>query len=280
MLENLRDKFYTVQQELSAGLKNLKVGEVSLSRSKSQLFRKKHFSVNFNAGADLLQHYQKQWQEFHNLNDDNAKQAEEVGRLIENLQGQCQEQSSAIQQIVIQLSQVPRLQTSVSTLMNKIGELEGIFEEVEVALFNLEDVIEMQQLQEKQLDQRFQLALHKEKRLAGFDDIKSKLAEDHAVKLLEYEKRQQKLQLEREEAFKEVFEEDMQQYKEFGCIERPPSCNSVRSTLGLEEIQLDEDEEDKEKLNEFLEDVDKDEHIPSEALSNCETENTDENDRY
>lgn len=52
------------------------------------------------------------------------------------------------------------------------GELEGLFEEVEDALVNLEDVIEIQELQERQLDHRFQLAMYKEKKLADFEDMK------------------------------------------------------------------------------------------------------------
>lgn len=55
------------------------------------------------------------------------------------------------------------------------GELEGVFEEVEDALMNLEDVIEIQELQERQLDHRFQLAMYKEKKLADFEDMKGTL---------------------------------------------------------------------------------------------------------
>ncbi|GFT72270.1 uncharacterized protein NPIL_38601, partial [Nephila pilipes] len=63
-------------------------------------------------------------------------------------------------------------QTGIMDLMGKIGELEGLFEEVEDALINLEDVIEIQELQERQLDHRFQLAMYKEKKLADFEDMK------------------------------------------------------------------------------------------------------------
>lgn len=252
MLENLRDKLYSVQQELSAGLKILKAGEVSLTRSKSQLFKKKHFSCNFNAGADLLLHYQKQWEELHNNNEENAKKAEEVNQLIENLHQNCQHEGTTMQQLNVQLTQVPRLQTSVLTLMNKIGELEGLFEEVESALLSLEDVIETQQLQEQQLDQRFQLALHKEKRLAGYEETKMKLSEEHAIKVMEYEEKMQNTLKERQEIFKSAFEEQMQLYKTEGTIERTLS-NPIATDL--EEIQLDDDEEEIEKLDAFLQDL-------------------------
>ena len=55
------------------------------------------------------------------------------------------------------------------------GTLQGLFEEVEDALFHLEDVLETQKLREQQLDHRFQFALYKEKRLAELEHYRSEL---------------------------------------------------------------------------------------------------------
>ncbi|GIX89973.1 dysbindin [Caerostris extrusa] len=131
-------------------------------------------------------------------------------------------------------------------LMGKIGELEGLFEEVEDALINLEDVIETQELQERQLDHRFQLAMYKEKKLADFEDMKAKLGEEHACRVLEYEKKQGEILKERQNTFQEVFEEELQQYKKHGIKElRKNSAQSV----SLEDIEI---EDDASALDEFL----------------------------
>lgn len=47
-----------------------------------------------------------------------------------------------------------------------------MFEEVEGAIYRLEDLNEMLDLQNRQLDHRFQLALYKEKKLAELNVIK------------------------------------------------------------------------------------------------------------
>ena len=48
------------------------------------------------------------------------------------------------------------------------------FDETEEALLMLEDLIETQELREKQLEHRFQLALYQERREAELDDLKGK----------------------------------------------------------------------------------------------------------
>lgn len=50
-----------------------------------------------------------------------------------------------------------------------------MFEEVEGAIYQLENLNEMLDLQSRQLDHRFQLALYKEKKLAELNAIKGSL---------------------------------------------------------------------------------------------------------
>lgn len=56
------------------------------------------------------------------------------------------------------------------------GSLEEAFEDVEAALYRLEDLNETLELQNKQLDHRFQLALYKEKKLAELDSVRGDLS--------------------------------------------------------------------------------------------------------
>lgn len=63
------------------------------------------------------------------------------------------------------------------------GELEGMFEEVELRLVSLEDVIETQALQEKQLDERFKLALYGEKKKGHFESLKGMAEQDTCMYL-------------------------------------------------------------------------------------------------
>lgn len=55
------------------------------------------------------------------------------------------------------------------------GSLQELFEEVETSLTNLEDLNEILDLQSRQLDHRFQLALYKEKKLSELNGVKGLL---------------------------------------------------------------------------------------------------------
>lgn len=59
-----------------------------------------------------------------------------------------------------------------------------MFEEVEGALYKLEDLNEMIDLQSRQLDHRFQLALYKEKRLSEINSVKGILSTKLLIKNL------------------------------------------------------------------------------------------------
>ena len=54
------------------------------------------------------------------------------------------------------------------------GTLESLIGDVELALLALEDTIDAREMQEKQLDQRFQLAMYQERRKAEFNELASK----------------------------------------------------------------------------------------------------------
>ena len=115
-----------------------------------------------------------------------------------------------------------------------------MFEEVEGALYRLEDLNEMLDLQSRELDHRFQLALYKEKKLIELNNFKSKyvrwksaccsiniyfkliflakLANEHTERLSQHELNQQKKLKERRETFEEAFKEDLEEYKTTGSI--------------------------------------------------------------
>ena len=48
-----------------------------------------------------------------------------------------------------------------------------MFSDVEISLLALEDTLDARELQERQLDQRFQLAIYQERRKAEFNELAS-----------------------------------------------------------------------------------------------------------
>lgn len=234
-------------------------------------------NVNYDAGADLLHHFQLEWNELHELAEENAQNAQEADALIATINEKLELQWSNIITLNNSLGSIPQINQTLQTLMDQIGEvknqdfslkwfncklvftymydfslsgsLQELFEEVDSAIFELEDLQQILDLQSSQLDHRFQLALYKEKKLSELKDIRGKfsewncttsfiiviyfkksiyksivtvlleqLASEHAEKVLKHEKEQEKHLKERQETFEEAFKEEIKEYKMTGSI--------------------------------------------------------------
>lgn len=73
------------------------------------------------------------------------------------------------------ISCLPELICLLNDLSHKAATLEGLFDAVEKELIELEDVIDARKFHKKEEEQRLQLVLHKERRLAMLQNLKCKL---------------------------------------------------------------------------------------------------------
>ncbi|CAK9805809.1 Dysbindin protein homolog [Anthophora quadrimaculata] len=233
MFGTLRNKFQMVQEGISASIRGLTVAENPKPKKFTNIR-----NVNYNAGADLLHRFQLQWNELHELAEENAEKAQEVDKLIGTIYEKLEQEWKNITCLNNTLAYIPKLNNAIQDLMDQIGTLQEMFEEVESAIYRLEDLNEMLELQSRQLDHRFQLALYKEKKLAELNIIKAKLANEHIERVSKFELKQQKMMKERRETFEEVFNEEIKEYKETGSISKLPVSQEGPS---LDEIVLDVD---------------------------------------
>ena len=60
--------------------------------------------------------------------------------------------------------------------------MESLLGDVEISLLALEDTIDAREMQEKQLEQRFQLAMYQERRKAEFNELATRLQNDYEKK--------------------------------------------------------------------------------------------------
>ncbi|XP_059478146.1 dysbindin protein homolog [Neocloeon triangulifer] len=251
MFGSIRDKLQNVQEGISASFRLLTVSEVP-RKSKSSPSRNK---INLNAGAELLDKYQTDWKELHEISEENAKNAEVVDQLIEGLHKSVSKQWTDIGNLCKVLNEVPNLIIRVQDLMDDVNNLKHTFEDVEHSLLAFEDLVETQALQEEQLEHRFQLAMYKEKKLAELEDCRKKLEQDYSEKLKQHDEQQKKVLMERQAAFQKVFSEDMTEFKKSGHIPKLEVRGQFEKEVSLEEVDLDADES---ALDEFLRDVDND----------------------
>lgn len=175
--------------------------------------------VNLNAGAAILNHFQEQWEKIHEVNEENAQNAETLAKLIDEMHKKMNSDHRNILDITYLLSNgSSSLTESVVNCVTQVEALHQSFELVEKDLLQLENLIENLELQEKELEHRFQLALYKEKKLANLEALRLQLAERHTQSVSEYECRQKQLLQERQQVFAEAFQSDLQQYKQQGTI--------------------------------------------------------------
>ena len=100
--------------------------------------------------------------------------------------------------------------------LNVLGDLESLFSDVEISLLALEDTIDARELQEKQLEQRFQLAVHQEQRKAKFNELSNQLQGEYQKKKIESDKRKVLASQERQKIYQDQFDRDMNAYRASG----------------------------------------------------------------
>ncbi|KAK3927881.1 Dysbindin protein-like protein [Frankliniella fusca] len=233
MFDSFRDKIQSVQEGITASFQRISSGESSRPP-------REYKSVNINAGAELLHKYQSEWHENHQLAEENAAKAQTIDEIIGGLYVNFEKQWVNISQLTTSMAGVPQIISSTQSLMEQLGNLQEIFDEVEHNLLQLEDIIETQEHQERQLDHRFQLALYKEKKLQELERVREKLVKEYAEKMSNHERHQSQTLKERQETFGQVFQEDLEQFKQSGKLPVSPVKVSQPGP-SLEEVTLDDD---------------------------------------
>ncbi|XP_041972255.1 uncharacterized protein LOC121728182 [Aricia agestis] len=251
MLGNLKDFISVVQDGLSSS-NNLRQTLQEVQKV-TNIFKEKQkpsseSKVNYGAGGELLEHFQKQWEELHENAEKNAKEAEAVDELILAIHAETKLKLQQATEFAYNVAHLPSLTASVAQCMDSLKNVQTLLKDVEEQLLDFEDIVERNKMENRKLDHHYQLTLYKEKKMERLEEIRSSLATENMKKSTEREKQQlAELQLKREISAV-AFQSDVARYKLSGNI---PTGSSPAPQLSLEQIQLDNDSTDLEK---FLED--------------------------
>lgn len=159
------------------------------------------------------------------------------------------------------VSSLDKLKSLVDLLTEDVGTLTKQTAQLENQLTILYDKKEAETVAKFHVDQKYKLAMYKEKQNQKLEELKVKIALEHGNKVKAYEKEHRVVLSERQKAFQEAFEEEITYYKTHGKIDKKlDEIDSPSRTmpLKLEQVEVEENEEDKAALNEFL---DSDEHF-------------------
>ncbi|XP_039107430.1 dysbindin isoform X1 [Hyaena hyaena] len=284
MLETLRERLLSVQQDFTSGLKTL--SDKSREAKVKSKPRTVPYLPKYSAGLELLSRYEDTWAALHRR----AKECASAGELVDSevvmLSAHWEKKKTSLIELQEQLQQLPGLIADLESMTANLSDLlckycsphpeefvnssitkcckrvtahlEASFEEVENHLLNLEDLCGQCELERYKHMQSRQLENYKKKKRKELETFKAELDAEHAQKVLEMEHTQQTKLKERQKFFEEAFQQDMEQYLSTGYLQiaerREPmgSMSSMEVNIDmLEQMDL-MDVCDQEALDVFL----------------------------
>jgi len=171
MFGQLKDRFLSLQEEVITSVKQLAPSE---EQSNDVATRN-----GLNAGGNLLETWQNCWEELHLGSERNAKAAFRCDALITTVKNRSEKQWCNVTALQ---NHVPKVNKGIQEIMERLGCMESLLGDVEISLLALEDTIDAREMQEKQLEQRFQLAMYQERRKAEFNELANRLQNDYEKK--------------------------------------------------------------------------------------------------
>ncbi|XP_011740886.1 dysbindin isoform X2 [Macaca nemestrina] len=256
MLETLRERLLSVQQDFASGLKTL--SDKSREAKVKSKPRTVPFLPKYSAGLELLSRYEDTWAALHRR----AKECASAGELVDSevvmLSAHWEKKRTSLVELQEQLQQLPALIADLESMTANLTHLEASFEEVENNLLHLEDLCGQCELERCKHMQSQQLENYKKNKRKELETFKAELDAEHAQKVLEMEHTQQMKLKERQKIFEEAFQQDMEQYLSTGYLQiaerREPigSMSSMEVNVDmLEQMDL-MDISDQEALDVFL----------------------------
>ncbi|XP_041488905.1 dysbindin isoform X3 [Microtus oregoni] len=138
MLETLRERLLSVQQDFTSGLKTL--SDKSREAKVKSKPRSAPYLTKYSAGLELLSRYEDTWAALHRR----AKECADAGELVDSevvmLSAHWEKKRTSLSELQEQLQQLPALLQDMESLMASLAHLETSFEEVENHLLHLEDL--------------------------------------------------------------------------------------------------------------------------------------------
>lgn len=175
MFDSFRDKFYSVVQD-GINLNNSVRRKISLAQQSAskkppifQFLPPK--SIDYSAGAKLLEKYQNEWTELHENAEKNAREAENIDIMMLDIHKNVKKRLEDITNINICLVGLPKVISSVGDCVDRLRVLNVLFETVEKKLITLEAIVERSDFEQRKMEHKFQLHMYKEKKLGKMSTV-------------------------------------------------------------------------------------------------------------
>ncbi|KAL5276877.1 DTNBP1 family protein [Megaselia abdita] len=251
MLNNFKKKLTNVIQEGKTLSENFSTLKLSIPSTPKESYEFGFpTNINVSAGCALLDHYERSWEDLHGGTVENARLADKVDSKITSLRTKAKTMETNISDMNSCLLRVPAIRENLKNCLEKITEIRSLCETVELGIVGLQDVVEQCDVQEKQLEEKYQLSLYKQRKMTDLEVYRQSLATKHQQTAKDYEVKLKQIQKERQEVFESAFKNDLEEFKKSGNVPKINSAPVDKSTL-LEEVILD-DIENNNDLESFL----------------------------
>lgn len=247
--------FQSIKGTFAAGLKSF----TSRDQSKDDQVKYTKSGVNVDTGAELLHKYQLIWKELHEQAEENARCAEDVDGLITSLYVDYDRQCETLNKLHDTVAELPVILTQLQDLTDVLANLEEEYDKVEAAMLRLENVTEEQEFEKTRALHVQKLSQYDLGKRQEYEKIKGQLAKEHAKSMQQFDKVHQTHLKERQDTFQEKFDEDVNYFKTYGHIHADrlsTGSGDSGKKPDLSEIEIEEDDHD--KLDEFLATADAD----------------------
>nr|KAF6504757.1 dystrobrevin binding protein 1 [Rousettus aegyptiacus] len=170
MLETLRERLLSVQQDFTSGLKTL--SDKSREAKVKSTPRTVSYLPKYSAGLELLNRYEDTWAALHKR----AKECAHAGELVDSevvmLSAHWEKKKTSLIELQEQLQQLPGLIADLESMTTNLTHLEASFEEVENHLLNLEDLCAQCELERYKHAQSQQLENYKKNKRKELETFK------------------------------------------------------------------------------------------------------------
>lgn len=151
MLSSLKDKLLNVTKSVPLFNSGNHANNIQGGNVQSEL--------NLNAGSQILSHYQDEWEALHQLNEENAKEAEKVAGVIDRITNKVDRDKKSLVAMTQLLTQ-SNLGANIEHCTKDIKALFDSFALAEERLQQLEDIIENIEFEKMKKRHRYHLQQH------------------------------------------------------------------------------------------------------------------------
>lgn len=212
-----------------------------------------HSKVIADAGADVLHKFEKNWSQLHAMSEENSMKLDQVTSLYSSILSQTVKYHSALQSFESMMSDkgvfneitsvIDCIEDDLKTASSLLRQLEKLLELKEEEAFQGE--------MRKKFDVTYYLKIYEEQQIRSISEVEKMLRTEAERKEFERNRLENLNAMRRQEMYQREFEEQLKLYRENGVINHPDSALEA-SSIALEDISIEPDENDKSELEKFL----------------------------